>query len=79
MKRLIALIAVCFVDMIGLMIVAPLLPFFAVRLGATPSLVGPLVSAFAVAVVARTGIPAGISTWWTIPRSRSNCGTNGVR
>ena len=49
MKRLIALIAVCFVDMIGLMIVAPLLPFFAVRLGATPSLVGPLVSAFAVA------------------------------
>ncbi len=49
MKRLIALIAVCFVDMIGLMIVAPLLPFFAVRLGAAPSLVGPLVSAFAVA------------------------------
>ncbi len=49
MKRLIALIAVCFVDMIGLMIVAPLLPFFAVRLGAAPSLVGPLVSSFAVA------------------------------
>ncbi len=49
MKRLIALIAVCFVDMIGVMIVAPLLPFFAVRLGAAPSLVGPLVSSFAVA------------------------------
>ncbi len=49
MKRLIALIAVCFVDMIGLMIVAPLLPFFALRLGAAPSLVGPLVSSFAVA------------------------------
>ena len=49
LKRLIVLIAVCFVDMIGLLMIAPLITFYALRLGGQPSSVGPLFSAFAVA------------------------------
>ena len=49
LRRLVALIAVCFVDMIGLLMIAPLLPFYALRLGGSASTVGPLFSAFAVA------------------------------
>jgi multidrug resistance protein len=41
--------AVCFVDMLGLMLVAPLMPFYALRLHAPEWLVGPLIAAFAVA------------------------------
>jgi len=48
-KRLVVLIAVCFVDMIGLLMIAPLITFYALRLGGSPSSVGPLFSAFAVA------------------------------
>ena len=48
-QRLVVLIAVCFVDMIGLLMIAPLITFYALRLGGTPSSVGPLFSAFAVA------------------------------
>ena len=49
MKRLGVLMAVCFVDMLGLMLVAPLMPFYALRLHAPEWLVGPLIAAFAVA------------------------------
>src|ERR1051325_6264589 len=49
MKRLWVLIAVCFVDMIGLMIIAPLLTPHARRLGADAWLVGGVVSSFAPA------------------------------
>src|SRR5256884_4467439 len=49
LRRLIVLIAVCFVDMIGLLMIAPLLTFYALRLGGQASTVGPLFSAFAVA------------------------------
>lgn len=49
MKRLWVLIAVCFVDMIGLMIVAPLLTPFARRFGAADWVVGLLFSSFAIA------------------------------
>jgi len=49
MKRLAVLMAVCFVDMLGLMLVAPLMPFYATRMGAPEWLVGPLIAAFAVA------------------------------
>jgi multidrug resistance protein len=48
-KRLAVLMAVCFVDMLGLMLVAPLMPFYALRLHAPEWLVGPLIAAFAVA------------------------------
>jgi len=48
-KRLIVLIAVCFVDMVGLMIVAPLMPYYALRFHAQEWMVGWLISAFAMA------------------------------
>jgi multidrug resistance protein len=48
-KRLSVLMAVCFVDMLGLMLVAPLMAFYALRLHAPEWLVGPLIAAFAVA------------------------------
>ncbi len=49
MKRLWVLMAVCFVDMMGLMLVAPLMPFYALDLKAAEWLVGPLIASFAVA------------------------------
>jgi multidrug resistance protein len=48
-KRLAVLMAVCFVDMMGLMLVAPLMPFYALRLSAPEWMVGPLIASFAVA------------------------------
>ncbi len=48
-KRLSVLIAVAFVDMIGLMIVIPLLPFVATDLGASPVVIGRLIAAFSIA------------------------------
>src|SRR5215510_3052579 len=49
MKRLWALIAVCFVDMIGLMMIAPLLTPYARRFGAPDWSIGVLFSSFAIA------------------------------
>jgi multidrug resistance protein len=48
-RRLAVLIAVNFVDMVGFMIVLPLLPFYALDLKATPELVGLLIAAFSIA------------------------------
>ncbi|HET6837444.1 MAG TPA: MFS transporter [Gemmatimonadales bacterium] len=48
-RRLAVLIAVNFVDMIGFMIVLPLLPFYALKLNATPETVGQLIAAFSIA------------------------------
>jgi MFS family permease len=44
--------ATVLVDMIGFLIVLPLMPFYAERLGASPMLIGAMVSAFAVAQLA---------------------------
>jgi len=52
LRRISVLMATAFVDMIGFAMVLPLLPFYAVRLGAEPWMVGPLVAAFAVAQLA---------------------------
>lgn len=49
MKRLWVLMLVAFVDMMGLMIIWPLLPLYADKLGATPTVVGLLASSFPVA------------------------------
>jgi predicted MFS family arabinose efflux permease len=49
MRRLWVLMLTVFVDMIGFLIVLPLLPFYAEKLGASPFLVGALVSVFALA------------------------------
>jgi len=48
-RRLAVLIAVNFVDMIGFMIVLPLLPFYALNLHATPETIGRLIASFSIA------------------------------
>ncbi len=48
-RRLAVLIAVNFVDMIGFMIVLPLLPFYALKLHASPETVGRLIASFSIA------------------------------
>jgi multidrug resistance protein len=49
LRRLAVLIAVNFVDMIGFMIVLPLLPFYALKLHATPETIGYLIASFSIA------------------------------
>ena len=49
MKRIAVLMAVAFVDMMGVMILWPLLPLYAVNLNATPTMVGLLVASFSIA------------------------------
>lgn len=49
LRRLGVLIAVCFVDAIGFMIILPLLPFYALRLDASPETIGQLIAAFSIA------------------------------
>ena len=48
-SKLTVLMVTAFVDMLGLIIVYPLLPFYATRLGANAAMVGALVAAFSVA------------------------------
>jgi multidrug resistance protein len=48
-QQLSVLIGVNLVDMIGLMLVLPLLPFYATDLGASPEQVGQLIAAFSIA------------------------------
>lgn len=48
-KQLLVLIAVAFIDMIGFMLILPLLPFYALRLDATPAQVGWIFAAFSIA------------------------------
>lgn len=49
LRRLSVLIGVAFVDMLGFMLILPLLPFYAERMNATPFVVGAIISAFSVA------------------------------
>ena len=51
-RRMWVLMWTVFVDMIGFLIVLPLLPYYAERLGGTPFMVGALVSTFALAQLA---------------------------
>lgn len=51
-RQIWVLMATVFVDMIGFLMVLPLLPFYAERLGGNPAMVGMLVSAFAFAQLA---------------------------
>ncbi|MGH7515280.1 MAG: MFS transporter, partial [Gemmatimonadales bacterium] len=52
MTRLLVLFVTAFVDMVGLTMILPLLPFYATQLGASATWVGVLVSAFSVAQLA---------------------------
>lgn len=49
LKQLSVLIATCCIDMIGFAMVLPLLPYYALRLQATPEMIGLLTAAFSVA------------------------------
>lgn len=49
MKRMSVLMAVAFVDMIGFTLVLPLLPLFALKLHASPAIIGFLIASFTVA------------------------------
>src|SRR5579859_7573168 len=49
MKRLIVLMITAFVDMVGLLMIVPLLPFYALKFGASGITVGLLFSSFAIA------------------------------
>ena len=50
--RLLVLFVTAFVDMVGLTMIVPLLPFYATELGASATVVGLLVSSFSVAQLA---------------------------
>lgn len=52
MARLLALFVTAFVDMVGLVMIVPLLPFYAADFGANATMVGVLISAFSVAQLA---------------------------
>ena len=52
MAKLIVLFVVAFVDMVGLVLILPLLPYYATDLGASATMVGLLVAAFSVAQLA---------------------------
>ena len=52
MPRLLVLFVTAFVDMVGLAMIVPLLPFYATDFGASATVVGILVSAFSVAQLA---------------------------
>lgn len=52
MTRLLVLFVTAFVDMVGLAMIVPLLPFYATEFGADATIVGVLVSAFSVAQLA---------------------------
>jgi MFS family permease len=56
-KKLFVLMVTAFVDMVGLLAVIPLLPFYAMRFGANGFTVGLLVSSFAIAQLAS-------APWW---------------
>lgn len=51
LRRLGVLIAIAFVDMVGFMLVLPLLPFYALELRATPFQIGIIYSAFSIAQI----------------------------
>ena len=48
-RKLAVLIAVCFVDTIGFMIILPILPFYALKLHATPEVIGAMIASFSIA------------------------------
>ena len=62
--RIAVLMGAVFVDMMGFLMVLPLLPFYAERLGATPLLIGVLVAAHAFAQVATAPLWGRLSDRW---------------
>lgn len=61
MKRLSVLMAVAFIDMIGLMMVFPLLPLYAQRMQADPATIGVLSASFPIAQLAASPVWGRVS------------------
>ncbi len=49
MAQLLVLFVTAFIDMVGLAMIVPLLPYYATKFGASATIVGVLISAFSVA------------------------------
>lgn len=64
MARLLVLFVTAFVDMVGLAMIVPLLPYYATEFGASASVVGVLISAFAVAQLAVAPLWGRMSDRW---------------
>lgn len=64
MKRIAVLMATVFVDMIGFLIVLPLLPFYGERFGATATTIGLLISTFAFAQLTSAPLWGRLSDRW---------------
>lgn len=62
--RLTVLMATVFVDMLGFLMVLPLLPFYAERLGASPSQIGWLVASFSAAQLVTAPLWGRLSDRW---------------
>ncbi len=60
-KSLGILMSVAFVDMLGFAMIFPLLPFYALRLGGHPWIVGPLVASFSIAQLASAPVWGRVS------------------
>ena len=60
-KALWILMSVAFVDMLGFAMIFPLLPFYALRLGGHPWIVGPLVASFSIAQLASSPLWGRVS------------------
>ena len=60
-RQLSVLIAVNFVDMIGFAMVLPLLPFYALKLNATPELIGWMIASFSIAQLVASPIWGRVS------------------
>ncbi len=60
-KALGALMATAFIDMLGFAVVFPLLPFYALRLGAKPWMIGLLVASFSIAQLASSPLWGRVS------------------
>ncbi|HEX2164643.1 MAG TPA: MFS transporter [Thermoanaerobaculia bacterium] len=64
MRRIAVLMATVFVDMIGFLIVLPLLPYYGERFGATETTIGLLISVFAFAQLASAPLWGRLSDRW---------------
>ncbi len=62
--RLAVLMATVFVDMLGFLMILPLLPFYAERLGATPTQIGYLVASFSAAQLITAPLWGRLSDRW---------------
>lgn len=61
MRSLWVLMAAAFVDMLGFAMIFPLLPFYALRLGGQPWIIGPLVASFSIAQLASSPLWGRVS------------------